>query len=245
MSGMISKSIGGEKTTQFQEGNQRQSTEFRPQDLTNLQQAQQGLIGQTQGFQGLTSQLQQQAAQQGAPQLQTQFNQAAGLQAFQPGQLDALGRQQVSQGTQALNQQAATQQRALAQQFGGQPGIAQALGQQTAMRARLQANPLLMQAGEQSAARGFQTAAGQQQLAQLQAQQQQAANQAQLQQQQAGQSARQEQAGLAGTGLQSQQQLLPLLSQLAGQMGTQVSQSDQAQRSRVGGFVQNAGGNKG
>lgn len=183
-----------------------------------------GLQNQAQLNQALAQQLQSQALGS-APSLQQQFSQLQGVQAFQPGQagLDVLGRGLVSQGTQALQQQALAQQRALQRQFGGQPGIAQALGRQAAGQARLQANPLLFQAAQGAAERGqqgFQNVLG---LAQQQAGLQQLANQAALQQQQAGQAARQEGIGLGQGALQSllaSQQAAQQLGELTGERFT-------------------------
>ena len=235
MGSMLGQSTGGihgQKNAATNAQNQQQFTTFRPEDVAALQGAQQGLVQQTQQQQNLTNALQQQAAQ-GAPSLNSQYNQFSQYKAAPPGQLDALGKNLVTQGTQQLQQVAGAQQRALAQQFGGQPGIAQALGRQAAMNARLQANPLLMQAAQGSSDRGFQIGQAQQNAQQL-------SNQALLQQAQAAQTTRQEQAGYGQQGLQSQQALLPIFSQLAQQFGTQNTTGVQNQNTLQGGVKQNA-----
>lgn len=237
-------SLTGKSQSQSQSGNQVSRTllDQAQQDQINLQT--QNLIRQTQAAQGLGQTLQQQAAGAGVPQLQRNVE----IQRFNPQfstSLDAMSRGLVSQGTQALNQQAATQRRALASQFGGQPGIAQALGRQATMQSRLQANPLLLGAAQQQASRelgqqGLIGQAAQQNTAANLAQQQQQ-NQAAIQQQGLGEQSRREQFGYGTAGLQAQQALMPILSALAQQQGTQVTQSQQEAKSRSGGLLGNFG----
>ncbi len=237
-------SLTGKSQSQSQSGNQVSRTQFDPAQLAQLNQQTQNLIGQTQAAQGLGSSLQQQAAGAGVPQLQRNV----AIQQFNPqfsNRLDQLSQGLVSQGTQGLNQQAATQRRALASQFGGQPGIAQALGRQATMQSRLQANPLLFQAAQQQSGRelGQQGLIGQaaQQNNAANISQQQAQNQAAIQQQGLGEQSRREQFGYGTAGLQAQQQLLPMLSALAQQQGTQISQTAQEAKSRSGGLLGNFG----
>lgn len=233
MGSMLGQSTGGihgQKDAVTTANNQQSFTTFRPEDVANIQQAQQGLLQQTAAQQGLNAQLQRQAAQQGAPQLNSQYNQFAQA----PQGLDALGRQQVSLGTQQLQSAAAAQARGFQRQLGGtNPAAAQILSRQAGMQARLQANPLLAQAGQGSFDRNMQFGQAQQNSQQL-------SNQALAQQAQLGAANRQEQAGYGQAGLQSQQALLPMFSQLAQQFGTQNTTGVQDQNSLKGGVKQNA-----
>lgn len=239
----MSSIVGGTKTTGNSGQNQTSFTDFRPEDLAALR-AQQGVLQQqTQGTANLAGQLQRQAAGQGAPTLQGNFNQLQGVQSFQPGQsgIDALGRATMAQGTQALNAQAGTQATALRRQFAGSPGVGAALGRQASMNARLQANPLLFTAAQQSADRGQQGFQNQLGLAGQQANLQQTANHTALQQQQANSANRQEQLGFGQAGLNANQALLASLSQLANQFGTQQTFGSGQQQQRSGGTLQNLG----
>lgn len=201
--GGLGSFLGSAKGTPTETGN-AQGTRLLPNVASALFSGFGNLEGQGRANQALAGQLQGQALNS-TPLLNTQFNQLQGQQAYQPGQagLDVLGRGLVAQGTQQLNQGANAYQRAVARQFAGQPGIARALGQQAGLQSRLQANPLLFQAGQGSADRGqqgFQNVLG---LAQQQAALQQAGNQGLLQQQQAGQTARQEGFGYGQSALQN------------------------------------------
>lgn len=201
-------------TASKQQGIGRRRTEFRPEDIQRIE-AQRDVFGQrTQGFQNLVDRLAQQA----------EATDLGPITAFQPGTtLDPLSRSLVSQGQQALLQQAARQRQNIAQQFRQQPGIAKALQAQTSARSVLQQNPLLFQAAQQQAQRELGQAA-----ARLQAEQ--AANQAILQEQ----AARQTAASLLGSGLGAQQNLLGTLGQLGQMFGTQINETDQ--RGRQGGL---------
>lgn len=200
----LAQGLFGTKSSQDQ--SQRAFTQFRPEDLAAIQQARGGL--QT-GTQGLLSQLaaSQQALRQGMklPSGEFQFAQAP----------DAMTRALAAQATQGMGQQAAAQQRQIAQQFRGPVG--RILGTQAAMQTRLQQNPALFQAFQQ-----------QQQRELLQSQQQQAAaeaaNRALLGREQALSS-------LAGTGLGAQQQLLSNLLGVGQALGEQIQQSGMQGRS--------------
>lgn len=240
----MSSIIGGKKTSEHTVGSQQTSTQFRPEDAAALQQQMQAVQAQNQGVTTLTGQLQNQARTQGAPTLA----QSVGMQQFTPqfsNAPDAMSRALVSQGTQGLNQQAATQQQALQRSLAGSPGVASVLGRQAAMQSRLQANPLQFQAAQQQAGREL----GQQQLG-LQAaghnsqnlfNQFQLQNQAALQQAQANQANRAEQLGYGQAGMAANQALLSNLSQLAQQFGTQNTNSEQNSTQRSGGIAQNFG----
>jgi len=193
-------------TSSKQQQNQRSFTQFRPEDLSSIRQAQGGL--QT-GTQGLLSQLQasQEALRQGiqVPTREFQFAQSP----------DAMTRALAAQATQGIGQQAGAQQRQLAQQFRGPVG--QILGAQAGMQARLAQNPALFQAFQQQ--QGRELAQAQQQQAQAQA-----ANQAVMGREQALSS-------LAGTGLGAQQQLLSNLLGVGQALGEQVQSASMKGRS--------------
>ncbi|NBU33829.1 hypothetical protein EBZ38_03290 [bacterium] len=205
----LAKGIFGEAQSQQQQ--QRSFTQFRPEDLAGIEQARGGLQS---GTQGLLGQLQasQEAIRRGitTPTTGFQFGQAP----------DAMTRALAAQATQGTAQQAAAQQAQIARQFQGQPGAARALQAQAAMQSRLQQNPALFQAYQQQ--QGRELAQAQQQLAQTQA-----ANQAIMGREQAL-------AGMSGTGMQAQQNLLSSLLGLGQAMGQQV-QSGQMQ-GRSGGL---------
>ncbi len=230
----MSSILAGKVTKQQGNQSQQTSTDFRPQDLAAIEQQLGRLQGNAGQLTGLTGQLQQQAAQQGAPKLFTGYQTNGPIQAYTPGGIDALGRQQVAQGTQALQQQAGAQAQAVQRQFAGQPGIAQALARQAAAASRLQSNPLLAQAAAQSADRGFNTVNQQLQVAQQ-------GNQAQLQQAQASQANRAEQLGYGQAGFNVNQSLLSNLSQLGQQLGVQNSSGSSDSSQRSGGIAQNFG----
>lgn len=199
-------------TASSQQGTQRAFTQFRPEDLLAIQQAR---TGYTTGTQDLLNQLQasRQALQQGfrMPTAEFQFAQSP----------DAMTRAIAAQAAQGMGQQAATQRQQIAQQFRGQPGAARALMAQADIQTRLQQNPLLFQAFQQQQGR---------ELAQAQMQQSaiDAANRALLGREQAL-------AGLAGTGLSAQQNLLAQQLGLGQALGEQIQ--TQAQRGRSGGML--------
>jgi len=196
-------------TSSKQQQNQRQYTQFRPEDLAAIESARGGF---QQGVQGLVDQTgaSREALRQGfiQPSGQFQFGQAP----------DAMTQAIAAQATQGLGQQAAAQRQQLAQQFRGPAG--QILGRQAEMQTRLQQNPLLFQAFQQQ--QGRELAQAQQQTAM-----QQAANQALLQREQAL-------TGLAGTGMSAQQQLLANQLGLGQAMGEQRTEA--LARGRSGGL---------
>lgn len=202
----LAQGLFGTKSSQAQ--NQRSFTQFRPEDLARLEQARGGLET---GTAGLLGQLQrsQEAIQQGMrmPGAEFQFGQSP----------DAMTRALAAQATQGLGQQAAAQQRAIAQQFRGQPGAGRALQSQVAMQSRLQQNPALFQAFQQQ--QGRELAQAQQQQAQIEA-----ANRALMGREQAV-------SQLAGTGLGAQQQLLSNLLGLGQALGEQVQTAQMKGRS--------------
>ena len=192
-----------------QQQNQRQYTQFRPEDLAAIEAARGGFQQGVQGLLGQTTSSRE-AIRQGfiQPTGQFQFAQAP----------DAMTRAIAAQATQGLGQQAAAQRQQLAQQFRGPVG--QILGRQAEMQSRLQQNPLLFQAFQQQ--QGRELAQAQQQLAA-----QQAANQALLGREQAL-------TGLAGTGMSAQQNLLSSLLGLGQAMGEQRTEA--LARGRSGGL---------
>jgi len=192
-----------------QKSTTRARTEFTPQDIQAVRAAQ---TGYQEMIPGLLKDLQarQQAVLTGvqAPATGFQFAQMP----------DAITRALAAQATQGMGQQAAAQQRSIAQQFRGQPGAGKALQAQLAMQTRLQQNPLLFQAMQQQQNREL--AQAQQQLVQ-----QQAANEAIL--------GREQMAANLGLMQPAQQaNLLNTLLALGQAMGTQVSE----QKTRGGGL---------
>jgi hypothetical protein len=202
----LAQGLFGTKSSQQQ--NQRSFTQFRPEDLARIEQARGGLET---GTAGLLSQLEQsrKALQEGfrMPTGEFQFAQSP----------DAITRALAAQATQGLAQQAGAQQRAIAQQFRGQPGAGRALQAQVAMQSRLQQNPALFQAFQQQQSRELSQA--QQQQAQIDA-----VNRALLGREQAVSS-------LAGTGLSAQQQLLSNILGVGQALGDQVQTSQMKGRS--------------
>jgi hypothetical protein len=196
-------------TASKQQQNQRQFTQFRPEDLAAIQQARGGF---QQGVQGLLGQTEasREAIRQGfiQPTGQFQFAQAP----------DAMTRAIAGLGTQGLREQGSAQRQQLAQQFRGPVG--QILGRQAEMRTQLQQNPLLFQALQQQ--QGRELAQSSQQMAA-----QQAANQALLGREQAL-------TGLAGTGMSAQQNLLGQQLGLGQALGEQVTAA--LSRGRSGGL---------
>jgi len=171
---------------------QQQQFQLDPQIQQQLTQAVQQLQGQQATFGQQAG-----AAAQG---IQTQF------QPFAPSQeADPLARRQAAQGQQAIQQQAATRARSIANQFRNAPGTSQILRQQAQTQSALQQNPLL--------------------LAATRDQQERDARQFQLNQasQQASNQALGQQLGIQALPLQQQQGLIQLLSQLGQQTGTQTA----------------------
>lgn len=233
--GALTKQFFGEATSGTQNANQVTHTDFRPEDLARIEAQRAAFQKATGGVSSLTGALQRQAAQQGPQQLYTNINlPQGGINLNAPTGLDALGRGAVAQGTQALQQQAGAQQRALAAQFAGQPGIAQALARQAASQTRLQTNPLAFQAAQDSFNRQMQGQQQQLQGAQL-------LNAALTGQQQLQQANRAEQLGYGQAGLAAQQGLLSALSQLGQQLGTQYTNTSTTQNARSGGVAQGLG----
>lgn len=185
-----------------QTGSQTQTggLQLTPEQQAQLNQAIAGLFSQSQQFQqaigGLPGQVQRDLP------LQTQF---AGPQFAEA--LDPRAQRLVSQGTQSLAQQAGARQAQASQRFQGQPGVANVLGQQAALQASLQANPLLFQAAQEQRAREAQEFSLQQQAQQL-------SNAALLGQAQFQNQALGQQAGLLGLPQQSQSNLLAQLAQV-------------------------------
>jgi hypothetical protein len=195
-------------TASSQQQNQRQRTEFRPEDLAAIQAARGGL--QTQ-VGDLMSQLgsSRQAIQQGIVLPSSQFQFSASP--------DAMTRGLAAQAGQQMAQQAAAQRQAIANQFRGQPGASMALQRQADIQSRLQQNPLLFQAFQQQ--QGRELAQAQQGQAAAEA-----ANRALLGREQAV-------TGLAQTGMGAQQNLLANLLSLGQGLGTQVSEAQMKGRS--------------
>ncbi len=209
IAGGLALGRGAFGTGSSQQQNQKQYTQFRPEDLAAIQRARGGIET---GAGGLMSQLEasRQALQQGfrMPTGEFQFAQSP----------DAMTRAIAAQATQGLGQQAAAQRQQLAQQFRGPVG--QILGRQAEMQTRLQQNPLLFQAFQQQ--QGRELAQAQQQMAA-----QQAANQALLGREQAL-------TGLAGTGMSAQQNLLASLLGAGQALGEQRTEA--LARGRSGGL---------
>lgn len=197
---------------------QEQSTQIPPELQEQLQQALGGLQQQTAAF---GPQAQEAAGQfqtgfsQFAPQLQTDF---ARFQ--QPTELDTRAQSLVSQGRQGLQQQAAAQQRGIANQFRGQPGVSNILRQQAQTQSALQQNPLLFQAAQEQQGRSAEQFRFNQQAQQLsnQALLGQGAEAARLQG--LGNQALTQRLGIQSAPLQQQFNLTDLLGRLGAQFGT-------------------------
>ena len=183
---------------------------FDPTTRARLGETMGGLLGMTQGAQGLGGQLFTGFAGL-APQLQAQFR---GPQFSQ--QLDPFAQNILSQGRQALSAGASRAAQQAARQVGG--GAGQVLGQQARAQARLQQNPLLFQAAQQQRAREAQEFGLAQQAQQLSNQAALAQSQANIQGQQLQNQALL-QSGLLP--LQLQQNLLQNLGQFAQLTGAQ------------------------
>lgn len=217
MSGAIGGSLGKESSQQS--GTSQLAA--RPEDLS-------ATMAQRFAFDTLLRQQQNQGSDlsQQARNQQAQLGTDLTLQQFNPQfatALDPTSRGLVSQGLQQQQAQTAAQIRGLQQQFGGQGGVAQALGRQAGFQNVLAGNQLPFQAMASQQQREL----GQQGLG-LQAAQLntgnalagfQAQNQARLQQQQAGQQARAEQFGYGQQTVANNQNLLTMLSQLMEQLG--------------------------
>lgn len=196
-------------------------------------------------FSGMTEQYQN-AAHQAAGQMTTNFGQFSpnlntNFGQFNPhlqtnfaptGQLDAQSQSMMSAADQQRANQLSTQNRAVASQFAGSPGLANILQAQAAQRSRLSANPMLSQVFADQNQRQQQTGLLNNQAALQQAQQgaatQQQGNQAQLQQSEtnanlagAGNAALGQQLQFQGQPLAAQQNLTSVLGNLAQLYGSQ------------------------
>lgn len=203
MGGIVESVFGSD--TQQTSGN-TSGTRLRKEDQTAIR-GQQGVVTQqTNQFQNLLQQLQQQAAGS-TPTLQTpQFGQG----------LDAVSQGLISQATQQQKQGLQGQQRQNTQQFRNNPAVAQILNAQAAAQTQLASNPLQFQAQQLQDNRQINRA--------------QATNQSLLQQQQAGQAGRAEQAGFGGQTLASGGGLLQQLMGLGQLFGEQYGQGQQSQQ---------------
>ena len=176
---------------------QRQVVEERlqidPALQGKIQQAQQNLLQQNQGF--------QQSAQDAAGQFRT------GFQQFQPSnQLDQFSQALVSQGRQGIQNQLAAQQRNVSRGIGrNNPALARVLNAQAAQRGALNQNPLLFQAAANQQGRDVQRFQLNQQAQNL------------------GNAALGQRLQLQGAGLSAQNNLLGTLGNIASQTGTRQS----------------------
>lgn len=249
--GGIGSALFGKTNTTNTTGTTTAQQILRPEDIAAIRAQQNAQQQQTQQFQNLLQTLQQASLrpQQG---LNTQFAGPAQIQAFNPQfsqGLDPMSQALISQGAQALAQQAATQRGAVARQFGGsQPEVARILQSQIAAQSALQQNPLAFQAVQQQTARelgqqglGLQAAQANNQAQLQQAAQgalfQQAANQAILQQQEAQTAQRNEAANLGSAGLNAGQSLLSTLTVLANLFGQQQTTQNQETKQKSGGLL--------
>lgn len=194
-----------------------------PEQQAQLNQALAGLFSQSQQFQQAIGLLPGQVQTQ-LP-LQTTF---AGPQFAES--LDPRAQRIVSQGTQALQQQAGARQAQVSTRFQGQPGVANVLGQQAALQASLQSNPLLFQAAIEQRSREAQEFNLQQMAQQL-------SNQALLGQASFQNQALSQQANLLGLPVAAQGNLL---SQLAAALST-TGQRTTTQERRSGGIIDRIG----
>jgi hypothetical protein len=191
-----------------QQQNQQSATNFRPQDLAQIEAARGGYQG---SVADLLSQLNasREALQKGIVMPSSQFQFSASP--------DAMTRALAAQAGQQMAQQATAQRQAIANQFRGQPGAAMALQRQADIQSRLQQNPLLFQAFQQQQGREV-TQAQQQQAAA------EAANRALLGREQAV-------TGLTQTGTGAQQNLLSTLLSLGQALGQQTQTGQMKGRS--------------
>lgn len=226
LGGLASGAAGlfGTGTTQNTTQNQQNWTQFRPEDMTAVQRAQQNF----QNF-GNAFTKQAQSAADEARGAKTSLNVDFSMPQFnQP--LDPTSQNLIS--GELARQRAATdaQIRQIGQRFGSQnPGVASILGQQAQNAGQLQMNPIAFAASQAQNQRLADQAAATNQAINY-------GNQAQLQQQGADLGRLQAAQGFGQQGLGAQQGILQQLLQLAQAFGVQNTTGGSTTKGRSGGL---------